>query len=103
MQILLHYDGPQASRWMNEFIIKKVKKLDRFLNPSAKVEVFIKNENILCCTTIAIHNPKHNYSFSADGENVYESFSMAVDKATTSLSENKRKFKDRIHRRAYAA
>lgn len=100
MQIHVHYQGLNHSPWMEEFITKKVGKLSRYLSPSATVNVFMKNENQITSTTLSIHNPNHDYAFTGNGENVYESVSSAIDKANRVLSENKRRLKDRLARRS---
>lgn len=99
MQLQVHYKGLNHSRWMDEFITKKVKKLERYLGPAARVQVFIKAESQICLTTISIHKTNHDFAFTAHGENLYEAFSSAMGKANRALSEDKRKFKDRISRR----
>ncbi len=98
MHVKVHYQGLDSSPWMDDFITKRVEKLSRYLNAASGLQVQIKFANRTYSTTLAIHN-HHDYSYSAEGENLYESFSSAVDKATRGLSENKRKIKDRIHRK----
>lgn len=100
MQIHVHYQGLDHSRWMDEFITNRVQKLSRYLAPSATVQVFMKTEKDDCLTTLSVHNTNHDYAFSANGENVFESVSSAIDKANRTLSENKRKYKDRISKRS---
>lgn len=100
MQVQVHVQGSSHSEWMDEFINKKVAKLKKYLPQSANIQVNIKNENLISVANIAIRNGNNrDYAFSGEGENVYESVSAAVDKANRGLSENKRKFKDRINRR----
>lgn len=100
MQIQVHFQGLDHSPWMDDFIAKRVEKISRYLSPSAKVQVNLKAENQLCYTTLSIHNPNHDFAFSSEGDNVWESVSIAIDKASRVLSENKRQFKDRIGRRS---
>lgn len=100
MQVQVNFQGLDHSPWMDQFITKKVMKLNRFLSPSATVMVHIKQNNICYSTTLAIHSMNHDYAFSSEGDNLYESFSLAVDKATRSLCEHKRQIKDRISRRS---
>jgi ribosomal subunit interface protein len=95
MQIQVHCQGLSHSRWMDEFITKKVEKLGRYLNPSAKIQVFMRSEGDFYATTLSIHNTNHDYAFSYLGETVYESILGAIDKAARTLSENKRRFNDR--------
>lgn len=100
MQIQVHFQGLDHSPWMDEFITNRVEKLSRYLNPSATAHVSLKEEGIFTITIISIHNMNHDYSFAGKGENVFESVSTAIDKANRGLSENKRKFKDRLAKRS---
>jgi ribosomal subunit interface protein len=99
MQVHVHYQGLESSPWMEQFIEKRVDKLERYVNSSATVLVNLKFENRTYVTSLAIHNLNHDYAFSASGENLYESFSVAIDKATRALAEQKRIIKDKINRR----
>lgn len=100
MQVQVNFQGLDHSPWMDEFITKKVSKLNRFLSPSATVIVHLKFNNNLYSTTLSIHSMHHDYAFSGDGDNLYESFSIAIERATRALSEHKRQIKDRISRRS---
>ena len=99
MQIQVHYQGLEHTPWMDDFINARVSKLDRFLTPAAHVQVHIKLLNSQYVTSLSVHNQRHDYAFSSDGVNLYESFSTAILKASRVLSEEKKKIKDRIHRR----
>lgn len=99
MQVQVHYQGLESSPWMEQFIAKRVAKIERYVNPSATVLVNLKFEKNRYVTSLAIHNMNHDYAFSSNGENLYESFSIAIDKATRSLGEQKRMIKDKINRR----
>ncbi len=100
MHVQVHYQGLDHSQWVDQFITRKVEKIERFLSPSASVLVHLKLENRIYSTTISVHNLNHDYAFSCDGDNLYESFARATDKATRALVEHKRRVKDRISRRS---
>jgi ribosomal subunit interface protein len=100
MQIQVHFQGIEHTPWMDEFITNRVEKIGRYLNPSSKIHVSLKAEKLKCFTTISIHNTNHDFAFSSDGVNVWESVSTAIDKANRVLSEKKRQFKDRINKRS---
>lgn len=97
MHVQIHYQGLESSQWINQFINGKVEKLDRYLTPASKIHVHLKFENRNYVTCIDVHSPNHNYAFRSDGDNLYESFSLAIDKAARSLGEQKRRLKDKIH------
>lgn len=101
MQIQVHYQGLEPSPWLDQFITRRVAKLDRYLSPSASIQVHLCLENGEYKSTLAIHHPNHEYSFTSDGINLYESFSSAIDQASRSLGEEKRKVKDKISRRFF--
>ncbi len=99
MQIQVHYQGLESSPWMDEFISSRVQKLSRYLSPAAHIQVHLKMLNNQYVTSLAVHNFKHDYAYTAQGVNAYESFTAAITKAARTLSEEKRKVKDRIHRK----
>jgi ribosomal subunit interface protein len=102
MQVQVHYHGMEASPWVDQFVERRLEKLERYLNPSSSILVNLKFEDRKFTSTLAIHHFSKDYAFSADGENLYESFSQSVEKASRSLSEKKKKLKDKIHRRFYS-
>jgi ribosomal subunit interface protein len=87
----------EHSPWLNQLIERKVEKLQRYISPTAKVSIYLKNEDKTYISTIDVLNMKHHHAFTASGLNLYEAFSFALDKATRALSEHKRKLKNRIH------
>lgn len=99
MQVHVHYQGFGQSQWMDQLIIKKICKLERYLSSSAQVDVFLNNDEKCFYTTLVVHNKKQHYAFSSEGYNLFESFSKATEKAVKDLSNEKRKLKDRIHRK----
>ena len=101
MQIQVHYQGLDSTPWMDEFITQRVLKLERFLNPSSTVQVHLRFENKTYSTSLSAHHFHQDYAFSASGENLYESFTAAIDKATRTLGEHKKRIKDKVHRRLF--
>lgn len=101
MHVQVRYQGLENSQWMNDFINTRVSKLNRYLGQSASIQVNMKyeNKNKSYVTSIAIHNPYHDYAFTTVGVNFYESFAAAVDKALRTLGEHKRKIKDKINKK----
>jgi|GEM_PF-2086562 len=102
MNVQVHYQGVDHSPWVDQFITRRISKLDRYLTQSSTIQVNVKYVNKSYVTTLAIHNPYHDYAFSSEGLNLFESFSTAIDKASRSLGEQKRKIKDRIHKRFFS-
>ncbi len=102
MQVQVHYQGMEHTPWTDEFIMKRLGKLDRYLNKASHVQVNVKFANRGYVTTLSIHNPYHDYAFSSDGVNLFESFSTAMDKAMRSLGEQKRRLKDKINKQFYS-
>ena len=100
MQIKVHYQGLESTPWMDQFITNRVSKLNRYLNPSASIHISLKMENQLYVTILSVHNLNHDYTYTGQGENLYESFQLATDKAARGLGEQKRMLKDRIHRKS---
>lgn len=99
MHMQVHYQGINHTPWVDQFVSERISKIDKYLNPSAKIQVNLKYENRAYVTAIAIHNMNHDYAFTTYADNLFEAFSTAVDKASRKLSEHKNKIKDRINRR----
>lgn len=99
MQVQVHYQGLENSPWMDQFINGRIAKLNRYLSNAAGIQVHLKFENKRYVSSLAIRNMNQDYAFSAEGENLYESFAMAVEKANRALGEHKRMIKDKINRR----
>lgn len=102
MHVQVHYQGLDNTPWMDQFITNKVNKLNRYLGQAASIHVNVELWKGNYKTSLAIHNLNHDYAFTADGDNLYESFASAVDKANRSLGEHKRKIKDRINKRYFS-
>lgn len=102
MNVKVMYQGLEGSAWIDQFIAMKISKLDRFLANASSVKVSVKYLNDAYVTSLAIHNPHKDYAFTAEGLNVFDSLSGAMDKATRSLGEHKRKIKDKINRKFYS-
>jgi ribosomal subunit interface protein len=99
MQIQVHYQGLESSPWMDKFITGRVSKLNRYVNQSASLQINLKFENRKYSTSLAVHHLNRDFAFSGEGENLYESFASALDKALRSMSEHKRRIKDKINKR----
>lgn len=102
MHVQVHYQNLKNTPWMDEFVEKRVSKLDRYLAQSANVQVNLRYQNQGYVTSLVIHNPQHDYAFNVTGGNLYESLAEAVDKAARVLGEHKRRVKDKIHRRFFS-
>lgn len=102
MQVQVHYQGVDHSRWLDEFLTRKVSKLDRFLAQTSPVHVYLKHDGPLYQTTIEAHGFNRDFAFESNGDNLYESFSTAIDKAVRALSEEKRRLRDKINSRFFS-
>lgn len=102
MQVQVHYQGMESSQWIDQFISRKLDKLNRYLSPASVIHIHLKFANRMYSTTMEIHNPIKDYAFSSNGENLYESFSSTMDKASRALGEQKRKLKDKINARFFS-
>jgi ribosomal subunit interface protein len=97
MQIKVHYQGLDHTPWMDDFITRRVAKLDRYLHRASNVLVNVRYVNKQYVTSLAIHNPYHDFAFQSDGVNMFESFSTAIEKAARTLSDHKKKVQDKIN------
>ena len=102
MHVQVHYSNLENSPWMDQFIESRVDKLTKYLSQSATIQVNLRFENRQYVTTLAIHNMNHDYAFTGDGVNLYESFSLAIDKAARALGEQKRRQKDKINKQFFS-
>lgn len=101
MKVQVHYQGLDPSPWLEEFIASRLAKLDRYLNSSASIQVNLRFEKRQYITGLSIYN-HHDHAYTSVGENLYESFSSAVDKAARVLGEEKRQLKDKINRKYFS-
>lgn len=101
MHVQVRYQGLDNTQWMDDFITTRVSKLNRYLDQSSSIQVNLKyeNKNKSYVTSLAIHHPYHDYAFTTQGLNLYESLADAVDKALRTLGEQKRKIKDKINKK----
>lgn len=99
MQVQVHYQGLENSPWMNQFITERVQKLNRYLSNAGAVQINLKFENKKYITSMAIHNKNQDFAFNGEAENLFGSFTQALDKALRVLGEHKRMMKDKINRR----
>lgn len=99
MQVRIHCQGFDHSQWMEQLILKKVSKLERYLNSSAKVDVYLKSDGKCFHSTLSVQTRSRGFAFTSVGYNLYESYSLAHDKAVKGLSEHKRMLKDKINRK----
>lgn len=102
MHVQVHYQNLENSPWMEQFIESRVERLTKYLSPSANLQVNLKFENRKYVTSLAIHNTNHDYAFSGQGANLYESFALAIDRASRVLGEQKRKVKDKINKQFFS-
>lgn len=100
MQVQVHYQGLETTQWADQFILNRISKLNRYLDTSSSAHVDVRVSNRKYSTTLSLHYKGHDYAFSSVGENLYEVFSSAVDKANRALVEHKSMMKDKIHRRS---
>lgn len=103
MQVQVSYQGLDSSPWIDQFITRKMEKLKRYLNPASIIQVHLKLDKICYSTTLEVHSTNHkSYAFSSEGDNLYESFSTAIDKAARVLNEERRKIKDHINSKYFS-
>lgn len=102
MHVQVHYQNLENSPWTDKFIEDRVSRLNKYLSQSSSVQVNLRYENRSYVTSLAIHNPHHDYAFSTEGMNLYESLSLAIDKAVRSLGEQKKRMKDKINKKFFS-
>lgn len=102
MHVQVHYQNLENSPWMEQFIQSRLTRLNRYLGQSSSVQVNLRLAKNNYVTSVAIHNPLHDYAFTGEGLNLYESFASALDKASRVLGEHKRKMKDRINKKFFS-
>lgn len=101
MQVKVHYQGLESTSWMENFITERVDKLKNYLSPASSIHIHVELAKGVYTTIMTIHN-HHDYSFTARGENLFESVSAAKSMALRTLKENKRMLKDKINRKYFS-
>lgn len=104
MHVQVHYQNLEHTPWVDQFIERRIAKLNRYLGESASIHVNVKyiERDRHYVTSLAIHHPYHDYAFTTEGLNLYESFSSAIDKAARTLAEQKKKIKDKIKKKFFS-
>jgi ribosomal subunit interface protein len=102
MHLQVHYQDMKNTPWVNQFVEKRVNKLDRYLAQSANVLLNVKYKKQNYATSIVIHHSHQQYAFSAEAANLFEALSEVLNKAHRVLGEQKRKVKDKINRRYFS-
>lgn len=100
MQMQVYYQGIDVSPALDNFMAEKIQKLKRFLQASAPVAIYLRQDaKDQFSISLNAHAFQKDFSFHAKSANVYEGFSLALDKAQRVLGEEKRQLKDKINRR----
>jgi ribosomal subunit interface protein len=102
MHVQVHYQNLDNSPWLDQFIESRLEKLSRYLSPSASIQVNLKFEDRKYIASLVIHNLQKDYIFSAQGVNLYEAFSSAMEKSNRTLGDRKRLVKDKINKRFHS-
>jgi ribosomal subunit interface protein len=91
MNIQLHFDEIRHSPWLDQFLEKRLERLEKFLRPEDQVKLNLKGQNNVFESHLCIQNVSKAIDFSATGDSLFESFSKVIDQAFRALSENKKK------------
>jgi ribosomal subunit interface protein len=98
MHVQVRYQGLDHTPWMDDFINRRVSRLNRYLDQSSSIHINLRMERQNYVTSIAIHNPHMDYAFSTVGLNLFESLTGGIEKALRTLSNHKREIKDKINK-----
>ena len=99
MHIRVHYQGFGESHWMDQLFTRRLSKLERYLGPTAQIDLFLSHDEKCYFSKFVIHHKKQHFVFSSSGYNLYESFSLTCEKAVRELSNHKRKIKEKFLRK----
>lgn len=100
MQMQVYYQGFDVSPALDQFMDDKLQKLKRFLEASSPVAIFLRQDGKdLFSVSLNAHAFHKDFSFHGKSDNVYEGFSLALERAQRVLGEEKRQLKDKINRK----
>ncbi len=91
MNIQLHFDEIRHSPWLDQFLEKRLERLEKFLRPEDQVKLILRGQNNIFESHLHIQNVSKEIDFSATGDSLFESFSKVIDQAFRALRENKKK------------
>jgi ribosome-associated translation inhibitor RaiA len=91
MNIDLHFDQVRHSPWLDQFLEKRLERLEKFLRPDDLVKLNLKSQKDYFETHLSIHHVSKTFDFSATGESLFESFFKVIDQALRVLNENNKK------------
>ncbi len=95
MDVRIIFQGVRESPWMQSYLESKIEKLDRYVPVNSEVTIFLSEIE----AEIKIKTPKHQYSFSSQGSDLFETFSRVFEAAAKFLRNEHAKLKVRIHRK----
>ncbi len=99
MDVRIRFQGGGESPWMNKYLESKLSHLGRYLPSDSLVFLIISQLAEKCSTELVVRTPKREYIFTAEGNDVFESFSEVLEESSKYLRIEHAKLKLRIHRK----
>ena len=96
MQIEILSKNYNVSEKLKTIITKKIEKLDRYFNDSARAQVYCKFENGLYKMEISIKDKNTFFRSEVASDNMYVNIDTALSKIERQVYKNKDKMKDRF-------
>jgi len=90
MNIQLHFDQIRHSPWLDQFLEKRLERLEKFLRPDDRVHLNVKGNGEHFESHLSVQHSSKKFDFSAQGENLFESFSQVLNAALRALSEERK-------------
>ena len=96
MTINIHSVHFDADLKLQDYVSKKIEKLNQFHDKILKVDVFLKLDNVVHqikdkVVEIKVHIPKHDFFVKASSKSFEESFDEALDAIINQIKRRKEK------------
>lgn len=96
MNVRIQTQHFEADAKLNDFITKKLEKLNTFHDRIIKVDVYLKLDNVVHTikdkiAEIRVHVPKHDFFVKASSKSFEESFETALESITSQIKRRKEK------------
>ena len=101
MQVSVAYHQVDNSKALNQFIEKKVNKLNRFVQNNVPVNWVLEKKGKHYSSSAKINVFGNEHYVHAESDNIYSSVSMAYEKLREKVQKNKAKISRSVHNKSF--
>lgn len=98
MKLTISFKHLEHTPALDARIQEKARRFEKFLGGELDVKWTCTTDQGVHHTDIALNGPSFHFQASADSENLYKSFDLAVNKLEKQLQRQKAKWRNKLHR-----